>query len=87
MLDNLGELSREQTITIPCRETVQEMLTFIRDENGKPLAQEGAHDDTVISLAIGAFLMVNYTQGKPKNFERRKEPVHVGSSPTGMYDY
>lgn len=32
--------------------TLEEMLTFIRDENGKPTAQEGKNDDTILADAI-----------------------------------
>ena len=32
--------------------TMGEMLTFVRDEHYKPVAEDGAHDDCVISLAI-----------------------------------
>ena len=33
-------------------ETIGEMLTFVRDERGRAAAQEGSHDDLVMSLAI-----------------------------------
>ena len=29
-----------------------EMLTFVKDERGRPAAQEGKHDDCVMALAI-----------------------------------
>ena len=32
------------------------MLTFVRNENGRPEAQEGAHDDCVMSLAIAYYV-------------------------------
>ena len=41
-------------------DTIREMLTFIRDEKGKPTAEEGAHDDRVMAYAIG--MMVASTQ-------------------------
>jgi phage terminase large subunit len=34
------------------RATLEEMLTFVRNEDFRPEAQEGAHDDLVMSLAI-----------------------------------
>ena len=33
-------------------DTLEEMLTFVRDESYRPEAEEGAHDDCVMSLAI-----------------------------------
>lgn len=52
MLDGLAQAMREGTITIPAKDTIRELMSFVRDEEGKPAAQEGAHDDRVISLAI-----------------------------------
>lgn len=37
---------------IHSRRTLEEMLTFVRNEDYRPEAQEGAHDDCVMSLAI-----------------------------------
>lgn len=33
-------------------ETLEEMLTFVRNEKGRPEAQKGAHDDCIMSMAI-----------------------------------
>lgn len=42
-----------EDINIVCdRTTLEEMLTFVRDEHFKPTAEEGAHDDCVMALAI-----------------------------------
>jgi phage terminase large subunit len=32
--------------------TLEEMLTFVRNEKGRPEAQDGAHDDCIMALAI-----------------------------------
>ena len=32
------------------------MLTFVRNEKGRPEAQEGAHDDLVMALAIAHYI-------------------------------
>jgi hypothetical protein len=59
MLDELNQKVREfdpeaeiPTIKINCAETVSEMRTFVRADDGKPQAQEGMHDDRVISCAM-----------------------------------
>ncbi len=40
-------------ISIVCdRTTLEEMLTFVRNEDYRPEAEEGAHDDCVMALAI-----------------------------------
>lgn len=36
--------------------TLQEMLTFVRSESWKPEAEEGAHDDCIMSLAIAHYI-------------------------------
>jgi phage terminase large subunit len=36
--------------------TLQEMLTFVRSESWKPEAEEGAHDDCIMALAIAHYI-------------------------------
>ena len=43
---------RSDITIVSDRTTLEEMLTFVRDENYRPEAEEGAHDDTVMALAI-----------------------------------
>lgn len=46
-----------EDISIVCdRDTLEEMLTFIRNEKFRPEAEEGAHDDCVMSLAIAHYI-------------------------------
>lgn len=45
----------------PDLETLREMLTFVKDERGKPQAIAGKHDDLVMALAIAHY--VASTQG------------------------
>lgn len=52
MISDLVEFVRDWVDLINCTKTLEEMLTFIRDEKGRPQAQEGKHDDLVMSLAI-----------------------------------
>lgn len=71
MLDKLASALREGTIAIPNKDTIKEMLTFVRGEDGKPQAQEGSHDDRVISLAIALFVSEQVSLSLPKNFHKR----------------
>jgi len=48
----LVTFAREHIEKINDKITLEEMLTFVRNEKGKPEAQEGAHDDCVMALAI-----------------------------------
>ena len=43
---------REDVSILNDETTMGEMLTFVRDEHYKPTAEDGAHDDCVMSLAI-----------------------------------
>jgi len=52
LLDTLAELIRKGQIEVPDANTVRELTTFVVWETGKPAAEEGTHDDRVISLAL-----------------------------------
>lgn len=51
IIDQLVEIAREHIEKIVDRETLQEMLSFVRIKN-KPQASQGTHDDLVMGLAI-----------------------------------
>ena len=52
MIDKLAEFVRDFHIGIKSKVTIQELLTYIIEENGSTNAQTGCHDDCVMSLAI-----------------------------------
>lgn len=52
VISNLVQIVRESTNLLNDKDTLEEMLTFVRNEKGRPEAQEGAHDDLVMGLAI-----------------------------------
>lgn len=49
---NLVTIVRENAELINDIPTLEEMLTFVKNEHGRPEAQEGAHDDLLMGLAI-----------------------------------
>lgn len=51
-IDGLKDVAKNCMETICDFDTLSEMLTFVYDENWKPQAEEGEHDDLVMSLAI-----------------------------------
>lgn len=51
----LVTIVRESVRLINDIDTLNEMLTFVRNEKGKPVAKEGAHDDLVMALAIAYY--------------------------------
>lgn len=52
ILAQLIELVREHTYTINDRETLEELLTIVKNEKGRIEAPSGGHDDDMMGLAI-----------------------------------
>lgn len=52
IIDKLRASDREREIEINDTQTLKEMYTFVVTESGKMQAEDPAHDDTVIALAI-----------------------------------
>lgn len=55
IISELVKIVREHADLIVDRETLEEMLTFVRNEKGRPEAAVGAHDDCVMALAIAYY--------------------------------
>ena len=55
-LAELATVVREEIDTINDIETLKEMLTFIKNDNGKAVAEQGKHDDNVMALAIAHYI-------------------------------
>lgn len=55
ILAQLQAIVNDHIELINDKDTLEEMLTFIRNEKGRPEAQEGAHDDLVMALAIAYY--------------------------------
>lgn len=51
----LVTIVRQNVDLINDMDTLNEMLTFVRNEKGRPEAQEGAHDDLIMALAIAYY--------------------------------
>ena len=85
IIAELVKIVRESVELIYDKLTLEEMLTFVRNEKGRPEAQQGAHDDLVMGLAIAyyarnqvVFDMEPITVAQAFNFKSEE--------PTG-YDY
>jgi hypothetical protein len=52
MLDTLERLIRERDLKMYSQRTLAELVTFVRDDKGRPGAQPNTNDDLVTSLAI-----------------------------------
>jgi len=57
LLARMEEYIRNDFVKINSKRTVDELLTFIIDDNGKITADEGKNDDLIMSLAITIFLL------------------------------
>ena len=47
---------RERSGQLHDRDTLEEMLTFVRNEAGRPEAENGSHDDCIMALAIAHYI-------------------------------
>ena len=61
IIDGLKDVARQALETIHDYDTLGEMLTFVYDEKWKPQAEEGEHDDLVMSLAIAHYIRSQQT--------------------------
>ncbi|KJU83781.1 bacteriophage terminase large subunit [Candidatus Magnetobacterium bavaricum] len=57
IINNLIAEIRDDCHGIVCREVWQEMLTFIRTAGGQYRAENSMHDDRVMAMAIGKFVV------------------------------
>lgn len=60
MLATMEEYLRMRKIQLNCERTVNELNTFIVTESGRIEADEGQHDDLVLSLALACYVMENH---------------------------
>lgn len=56
IISELIRIVRDRTGLINDRDTILEMLTFVRNEKLRPEAEPGAHDDLVMALAIAYYI-------------------------------
>ena len=63
IIDGLKDVVKQAPETLHDYDTLGEMLTFVYDETWKGQAEEGKHDDLVMSLAIAHFIRNQQTTG------------------------
>lgn len=71
ILSMLQAIVNDHIELINDRETLEEMLVFVRNEKGRPEAQEGCHDDLIMALAIAYYIRTQ--QSMILKQERTKE--------------
>ena len=72
---------RENPESVSDVDTLQEMLTFVRSESYRPEAQEGAHDDCIMALAIAHHIRAQ------QEYEDDEEQVGSGWTADMWEDY
>lgn len=60
IVSNLVSVMRENIRLETDRETLKEMTTFIKRDDGKQAASNGAHDDLVMASAIAHYIGIDY---------------------------
>lgn len=86
MLDELQTLIREKTIIIHSQGTINECLTFVRNDKGKPEAAGDSFDDRVIALAIANQVHQLCPMDSAKR-EKTEEEKYLESLPKGSAEY
>ena len=61
ILSELQSIVNDHIELINDKDTLEEMLTFVRNEKGRPEAQQGTHDDLVMALAIAYYIRTQQT--------------------------
>jgi phage terminase large subunit len=83
MLDDFARAIRERRVELPDRATINEMLTFVRNDAGRPAAMEGTHDDRVMSAA-GCLAIAHLAPALPERPKPSPAPKkRRTSTPTG----
>ena len=72
LIAGLVEIVRETPELIVDEDTLLEMLTFVRNEKGRPEAQNGAHDDCIMALGI-AYAISNQQTEEAETEEKVKK--------------
>jgi len=67
IIDGLKDVAKNNLQTIADFDTLGEMLTFVYNENFRPQAEEGEHDDLVMALAIAHHIRCQQTTGLLKS--------------------
>lgn len=85
IISNLIKIVREEGEKIVDKATLEEMLTFVRNEKGRPEAAVGAHDDLVMALAI-TYHIRDQQKMTTKNAKRVKKYYNFEVEKPKKYD-
>ena len=79
LLARMEEYIRNNFVKLNSKRTIDELLTFIVDDNGKITADDGKNDDLIMSLASSVFLLHTLADVRPlemaQNSEAERKPL------------
>ena len=79
LLARMEEYIRNNFVKLNSKRTIDELLTFIVDDNGKITADDGKNDDLIMSLASSVFLLHTLADIRPlemaQNSEAERKPL------------
>lgn len=73
ILDNSAEMLRNNMLVIYSKTWTDQALTFVYNANGKPEADRGKKDDSVIAMAVGTFILINEKQTSGFSFINKSD--------------
>lgn len=96
IIDHFKEVARENIEHIYNKELLKEMLSFVKNDQGRPEAAEGSHDDCVMAHAITLHLhscgqqtatLLRDPNQKLTNYEQIYDEYEGGEGYDDIYDY
>ena len=79
MIDDAARCCRDGSLQIRSKETVSEMRTFVEKAGGRQEAEEGCHDERVMTLGMASQMVACITRYRePLRGERREEVKVAG---------
>ena len=80
-ISDLRQALRDQDVKIMSPDTIRELRTFCVLDNGSMGAREGCHDDTVMSAAIGTYVLKRWTMDPEEKRLSARNHLSVRISP------
>ena len=87
IISKLIEIVREHCHLINDRETLEELLSIIRNERGRIEAPQGGHDDQMMSLAIAHHIREQVVFPNDVIYQRQKQEFNLEKKYEVSYDW
>ena len=87
IISKLIEIVREHCYLINDKETLEELLTIVRNEKGRIEAPEGGHDDQMMSLAIAHHIREQVVFPNDVIYQRQHQAFNLERKMETSYDW